>query len=46
MNETNIHPRKRVAIVGATGYSGAELTAILARHHEVDLVALFSSSST
>src|SRR5437764_1380456 len=31
---------------GATGYSGADLTAILARHHEVELVALFSSSST
>jgi N-acetyl-gamma-glutamyl-phosphate reductase len=38
--------KKRVAIVGATGYSGAELTAIMARHHGVDLVALFSSSST
>lgn len=46
MTETNINPRKRVAIVGATGYSGAELTAILARHREVELVALFSSSST
>jgi len=31
----------RVAIVGATGYSGAELTAILARHSAVELVALF-----
>ena len=39
-------PKKRVAIVGATGYSGAELTAIMARHHGVNLVALFSSSST
>jgi N-acetyl-gamma-glutamyl-phosphate reductase len=37
---------KRVAIVGATGYAGAELTAILARHSEVDLVALFSSSGS
>ncbi|MEA2325260.1 MAG: N-acetyl-gamma-glutamyl-phosphate reductase, partial [Thermoanaerobaculia bacterium] len=46
MTETNINTRKRVAIVGATGYSGAELTAILARHAEVELVALFSSSST
>jgi len=46
MTETNINARKRVAIVGATGYSGAELTAILARHHEVEIVALFSSSST
>jgi N-acetyl-gamma-glutamyl-phosphate reductase len=46
MNESNTNPRKRVAIVGATGYSGAELTAILARHAEVELVALFSSSSS
>src|SRR5258706_4817860 len=46
MTETNMNARKRVAIVGATGSSGAELTAILARHHEVELVALFSSSST
>src|SRR5258707_13421761 len=46
MTETNMNARKRVAIVGATGYSGAELTAILARHHGVELVALFSSSST
>src|SRR5258706_1699952 len=36
---------KRVAIVGATGYAGAELTAILARHPEAQLVALFSSSN-
>jgi N-acetyl-gamma-glutamyl-phosphate reductase len=34
---------KRVAIVGATGYAGAELTAIMARHREVELVGLFSS---
>jgi N-acetyl-gamma-glutamyl-phosphate reductase len=46
MNEPNVKSRKRVAIVGATGYSGAELTAILARHAEVELVALFSSSTT
>ena len=46
MNESITNSRKRVAIVGATGYSGAELTAILARHSEVELVALFSSSST
>src|SRR6185295_7711838 len=37
---------KRVAIVGATGYAGVELTAILARHREVELVALFSSSGS
>ena len=35
---------KRVAVVGATGYAGAELTAILARHREVEIVGLFSSS--
>lgn len=35
---------KRVAVVGATGYAGAELTAILARHQGADVVALFSSS--
>src|SRR5207244_4636450 len=33
----------RVAIVGATGYAGSELTAILARHPEVELVGLYSS---
>jgi N-acetyl-gamma-glutamyl-phosphate reductase len=34
----------RVAVVGATGYSGIELTAILARHPKVEIAALFSSS--
>jgi N-acetyl-gamma-glutamyl-phosphate reductase len=37
---------KRVVIVGATGYAGAELTAILSRHHEVELVGLYSSSGS
>lgn len=32
----------RVAIVGATGYAGAELTALLARHPRVELAALCS----
>src|SRR5438034_3646147 len=36
--------QKRVAIVGATGYTGAELTAILLRHSGVELVGLYSSS--
>ncbi len=36
---------KRVAVVGATGYAGAELTTILARHPEAEIVALFSSSN-
>ncbi len=35
---------KRVAIVGATGYTGAELTAILAKHRDVELVGLYSST--
>src|ERR1700682_377799 len=38
--------RKRVAVIGATGYAGAELTAILARHAEVELVGLFSSTGS
>jgi N-acetyl-gamma-glutamyl-phosphate reductase len=37
---------KRVAIVGATGYAGSELTGILARHRGVELVALFASSGS
>src|SRR5947199_10516980 len=36
--------QKRVAIVGATGYTGAELTAILLRHSGVELVGLYSST--
>ena len=35
---------KRVAVIGATGYAGAELTAILARHPHAEVVGLFSSS--
>src|SRR5260370_37755268 len=35
----------KVAVVGATGYSGGELTAILARHHGAEIVALFSSTN-
>jgi N-acetyl-gamma-glutamyl-phosphate reductase len=44
---TNLPPQtalKRVAVVGATGYAGAELTAILARHAEVSIVGLYSST--
>jgi N-acetyl-gamma-glutamyl-phosphate reductase len=37
---------KRVAVVGATGYAGAELTAILHRHPGVELVGLYSSSGS
>jgi N-acetyl-gamma-glutamyl-phosphate reductase len=36
---------KRVAIVGATGYAGSELTGILAKHRGAEVVALFSSGS-
>lgn len=41
---TNHPVRKRVAIVGVTGYAGAELTALMASHQSVDLVGLYSSS--
>lgn len=37
---------KRVSIIGATGYAGAELTAILARHPFVELRGVFSGSSS
>lgn len=33
----------RVAVAGATGYAGAELTAILARHRDAEIVGLYSS---
>ncbi len=36
--------RQEVAVVGATGYSGAELTTILARHPHVSIAGLFSST--
>jgi N-acetyl-gamma-glutamyl-phosphate reductase len=35
---------RKVAIVGATGYAGGELTAILARHPGAELVGLYSST--
>lgn len=34
-----------VVVVGATGYSGAELTAILARHPRAKITGLFSSTN-
>jgi N-acetyl-gamma-glutamyl-phosphate reductase len=34
----------RVAVAGATGYAGAELSTILARHPHVEIAALYSSS--
>jgi N-acetyl-gamma-glutamyl-phosphate reductase len=33
----------RVAVAGATGYAGAELAAILSRHRQAEIAALFSS---
>jgi N-acetyl-gamma-glutamyl-phosphate reductase len=33
----------RVAVVGATGYSGAELCALLSRHPHAEIVSVFSS---
>jgi len=35
-----------VAVVGATGYSGSELTTILARHPHASIAGLFSSSGS
>ena len=43
MNETNTI---RVAVVGATGYTGQELTAILARHSGAEVVGTFDSKFT
>jgi N-acetyl-gamma-glutamyl-phosphate reductase len=37
--------KTRVAIAGATGYTGAELEKILARHKHAQIVAAFSSGS-
>ena len=34
----------RAAVVGATGYSGAELCVLLARHPHAEIVSLFSSA--
>lgn len=36
--------KKRVAVVGATGYAGSELVSLLARHGQAEICALFSSS--
>ncbi len=38
--------KKPVAIVGATGYSGSELTAILDRHPHAKIAGLFASSGS
>ncbi|HEX8411764.1 MAG TPA: N-acetyl-gamma-glutamyl-phosphate reductase [Thermoanaerobaculia bacterium] len=44
-NELNATGVTRVAIAGATGYAGAELQKILARHTHADVVAAYSSES-
>ena len=36
----------RISVVGATGYAGAELTAILSRHRYANIASLFSSSGS
>ncbi len=38
--------KKRVAIVGATGYAGGELAAILARHPHAEIVSVSSSGGS
>ncbi|MSR28901.1 MAG: N-acetyl-gamma-glutamyl-phosphate reductase [Phycisphaerales bacterium] len=43
-NRSPLRQTTRVAIVGATGYAGAEAVGLLLRHPGVDLVALFGSS--
>lgn len=40
------HSAISVAVAGATGYSGSELTAILARHRNVELTDLFCASDS
>jgi len=45
MNELNYDTCTRVAIAGATGYSGLELQKIFARHPHVEVVGKYSSES-
>jgi len=45
-NGTKIKNAKRVAIVGARGYSGLELARILMRHPEAELVACFAHDAS
>lgn len=42
-NSTITTSRKRIAVVGAAGYSGVELLALLLNHPGVEVVALFGS---
>jgi N-acetyl-gamma-glutamyl-phosphate reductase len=43
---TGTAPRVRVAVAGATGYTGQELLRLLARHPHVSIVAATSSGAT
>ena len=43
---TDVRPRARVAIAGATGFAGQELVRILARHPAVTLTAAMSSGAS
>ena len=45
MREFRVAEQKKVSIVGASGYSGAELLKILLRHHRVKIEKLFANSS-
>lgn len=43
MTERKLERKTRVAVLGATGYSGAELCVLLARHPHAEIVSLFFS---
>ena len=44
MAQSDLHSPIRAAVVGASGYAGAELLAILANHPMAHVVGLFGSS--
>jgi N-acetyl-gamma-glutamylphosphate reductase len=46
LETTGAATRVRVAVAGATGYTGQELLRLLARHPAVSLVAATSSGAT
>ncbi len=43
--DSTIAPRRRCVVVGAAGYSGAEVVGILLKHSGVEVVGLFGSAS-
>jgi len=43
LTERKLERKTRVAVLGATGYSGAELCVLLARHPHAEIVSLFFS---